>query len=57
LLHYGVNAIGLSAIGPSLLAAMARFANAAGALCTTKKGAIPAMPTREEVRRAMGEGD
>lgn len=55
LIHYGTNAIGLCVLGPSLLTAMARFANAAGALATTKKGAIPAMPSRKDVEGAMGE--
>jgi fructokinase len=31
------------------LAGLARFANAAGALTTTRKGGIPALPTREAV--------
>ena len=32
----------------------ARFANAAGALCCTKPGAQPALPTRGEVERLLG---
>jgi fructokinase len=32
---------------------MVGFANAVGALATTKKGAIPAMPTLEEIERLM----
>lgn len=32
------------------------FSNAAGALCTTKKGAIPAMPSMEEIRVCQGDG-
>jgi fructokinase len=31
-----------------------KFANAVGALATTKKGAIPAMPTIEEINRFIG---
>lgn len=31
------------------------FANAAGSLTTTQKGAIPAMPDREEIERCMNE--
>jgi sugar/nucleoside kinase (ribokinase family) len=30
-----------------------QFANAAGALSTTKRGAIPALPTLEEIRGLM----
>ncbi|HEY1016451.1 MAG TPA: PfkB family carbohydrate kinase [Herpetosiphonaceae bacterium] len=33
-----------------------RVANAAGALATTKRGAIPALPTREEIAALLGEG-
>ena len=35
------------------LAALLDFANAAGSLATTKHGAIPAMPTREEIARCI----
>lgn len=31
-----------------------RFANAAAALCVTKRGAIPAMPAEEEIRSLLG---
>jgi sugar/nucleoside kinase (ribokinase family) len=31
-----------------------RFANAAGALACTRRGAFPAMPTRSEVDRLLG---
>lgn len=34
-----------------------RFANAAGALATTKVGAIPAMPSQDEVARLLREGN
>lgn len=43
----------LEAITPEELEKMANFANAAGALCATKKGALFAMPTEEEVRQCM----
>ena len=43
----------LEAITPEELEKMANFANAAGALCATKKGALSAMPTEEEVRQCM----
>ncbi len=33
----------------------ADFANAAGSVCATKKGAIPALPTREEIERCRRE--
>jgi fructokinase len=33
-----------------------RFANAAGALTTTRRGAIPALPTLEEVQRLLATG-
>lgn len=36
------------------LEAMFRFANAAGALTATGKGAIPSLPTREEVHELLG---
>jgi fructokinase len=29
------------------------FANACGAMCTTQKGAIPALPTTEEAQKFM----
>jgi fructokinase len=34
---------------------MMRFANACGALTVTRKGVIPALPTKEEVERFMEE--
>ena len=34
---------------------LAAWANAAGSCCTTRFGAIPAMPTREEIRACMEE--
>jgi fructokinase len=40
---------------PGMLEKIVRFANAAGALNTTKRGAIPAMPTRAEVEQLSGE--
>jgi len=32
------------------------FSNATGGLCTTKRGAIPAMPTLEEVKYLLVHG-
>lgn len=37
------------------LEAVLRFANAAGALATTRRGAIPALPTLAQVQELMGE--
>ena len=45
---------GLEGLTEADLAEMLRFANAAAYLVTTKKGAIRAMPTREEVLAVMG---
>jgi fructokinase len=39
------------------LTAMVRFANAVGSLCTTRKGAISAMPTGEEVKALLTTGE
>lgn len=39
----------------SALAQMLRFANAVGALTTTRRGAIPALPTRPAVEAFLGE--
>ncbi len=50
LLESGVS---LDQLSMERIADMVRFANAVGALATTKKGAIPAMPTLEEVRALM----
>lgn len=41
------------ALTPVDLAVLLDFANAAGSLATTKRGAIPAMPTREEIARCI----
>ena len=35
---------------------MMKFANAAGSLTTTAKGAIPAMPSREQIEHCMNQG-
>lgn len=35
------------------LEAVLRFANAAGALTTTRGGAIPAMPTEEQIKNLI----
>lgn len=40
-------------ISQAVLVDMVRFANAAGALTTTRTGAIPALPTQDEVNRFM----
>ena len=45
----------LDSLDGDSLAKMARLANAAGAICTMQKGAIPAMPTRSAVNRLMVE--
>ncbi len=42
-------------LGKTEWAEILTFANAVGALSTTKKGAIPALPTLDEVRRFMKE--
>ena len=44
----------VSDLGGDDLEAMFRFANAAGALTATGKGAIPSLPTREEVHELLG---
>ena len=43
----------IDAISPGRWAEIMRFAGAAGSLATTAPGAIPAMPTEEEVLRCM----
>jgi len=44
----------LEQISVTEMEGMIAFANAAGALATTKKGAIPAMPNMEEIRKVLG---
>jgi fructokinase len=39
---------------PARLHSICRFANATGALATTKRGAIPGLPTRAEVMELVG---
>lgn len=46
---------GLDALTAKDAAYIARYANAAGALCATRRGAIPAMPGRDEIEKLMGE--
>ena len=41
----------LGGLDEQSLREMVDFANAAGSLTTTRKGAIPAMPTREEIQQ------
>ncbi|MFD2672565.1 PfkB family carbohydrate kinase [Marinicrinis sediminis] len=48
---------GLEDLEESQLQANIRFANAVGALVTTQMGAIPAMPTRQEVLDFMQQAD
>ena len=50
LLEHDLDAEGLTA---DWLMELASFANAAGSLATTKKGAIPAMPDREAIYQCM----
>ena len=42
---------GFQPYSPSLLTQMLRFANAAAAVITTRKGALRVMPGREEIQR------
>lgn len=44
----------LDALGRDALTRIVRFAGAAGALATTKRGAIPALPDRAAVERLLG---
>ena len=46
---------GLNALKPQDAAYIAHFANAAGALCATRRGAIPAMPGRDEIEKLLRE--
>ncbi len=41
---------------PAMITAFCLFANAAGALATTKRGAIPALPTREAILHLLQTG-
>ncbi len=55
LLHCVLNeANGLDGLSRTELERILDFANAAGALCATKRGAIPAIPTKEEILRTQG---
>ena len=45
----------LRALGEAEWRRVLTLANAVGALCTTKYGAIPALPTMEEVRAFLNE--
>ncbi|OZM58660.1 carbohydrate kinase [Lottiidibacillus patelloidae] len=48
--------IGLSELNESKLIDIVTFANAVGALSTTKMGAIPSMPTLEEINKLIKKG-
>ena len=43
----------LETLGEEELRSILRFANAAGALCTTGMGAIASMPTREQIDKCL----
>lgn len=47
----------LSALTMSDFQRFARFGNAVASLCVEKRGAIPAMPARQEVLARMGNTD
>ena len=53
LLRKGYSAANLSGVPRPALADICRFANAVGALSTTKKGAIAALPTRGEAEKLL----
>ncbi|GEN33496.1 MULTISPECIES: PfkB family carbohydrate kinase [Aneurinibacillus] len=55
LVEAGVRRETLAALPEDELASMIRFANAVGALTTTKRGAISALPTLDEVQAFAGE--
>lgn len=46
---------GLDMLSSKDAAYIASFANAAGALCAMRRGAIPAMPGQEEIEKLMGK--
>lgn len=43
----------INALNIDMLTEYVRFSNAAAALCVTKRGAIPSMPTEEEIRNLI----
>jgi sugar/nucleoside kinase (ribokinase family) len=43
----------LESYSPEQINALLDFANAAGALATTKKGAIPAMPNEKQIQNCI----
>ncbi|MDI3310354.1 MAG: PfkB family carbohydrate kinase [Thermoanaerobacterium sp.] len=52
---YNISRIGypIEKINRSDIEEIIRFSNAIGGLCTTKKGAIPAMPSMDEVKKLL----
>ena len=48
---------GLGALNASDASRIARFANAAGAICASRRGAIPAMPDRSEIEKLVQEAE
>lgn len=48
---------GLGALKESDASRIARFANAAGAICASRRGAIPAMPDRSEIEKLVQEAE
>lgn len=54
---HGLLSHGLESLSTNVIKEMLRFANAAAALITTKKGALRVMPTLEEINELQNNRD